>query len=65
MKRKGFVKVPKSKWRQYNSCEGNLGLRIPNIMNQNFSTDKLYQKAGTDVTEFPLSEVSVYLSPVI
>jgi len=65
MKRKGFAKVPKNKWRQYNSYEGNLGLRIPNIMNQDFSTDKPYQKAGTDVTEFPLLEASVYLSPVI
>lgn len=65
MREKGFTKVKKIKWRRYNSYEGNLGLNIKNEINQDFTTSRPYEKAGTDVTEFPLSGVSVYLSPVI
>ena len=65
MREKGFTKVKKIKWRRYNSYEGNLGLNIKNEMNQDFTTSRPYEKAGTDVTEFPLNGVSVYLSPVI
>jgi putative transposase len=65
MRKNGFTKVHKSKWRKYNSYEGNLGIKIPNLINQNFLTSTPYQKAGTDVTEFPIMGISVYLSPVI
>ncbi len=65
MKIKGFSKVKKTKWRKYNSYEGNLGINISNIMNQNFETSRPYEKAGTDITEFPIMGTSVYLSPVI
>jgi len=65
MKIKGFSKVKKTKWRKYNSYEGNLGINISNIMNQNFETSRPYEKAGTDITEFPIMGTSVYLSLVI
>ncbi len=65
MRMKGYTKTKKNKWRKYNSYEGNLGNNIGNLMNQDFSTRKPYEKAGTDVTEFPLLGTSVYLSPVI
>ena len=34
-------------------------------MNQDFNTSHPYEKAGTDVSLFPLDEESVYLSPII
>jgi len=65
MRAKGFSKPKVIKWRKYNSYEGNLGLKIENIMNQDFKTTRPYEKGGTDVTEFPMFCESVYLSPVI
>lgn len=65
MRDKGFSKKKAIRWRKYNSYEGNLGINIPNIMNQDFKTTMPYQKAGTDVTEFPILGTSLYLSPVI
>lgn len=65
MRTKGYSKVKKIKWKRYNSYEGNLGINIENLMNQDFKTTRPYEKAGTDVTEFPLLGTSVYLSPVI
>ena len=65
MREKGFSKKKVIRWRKYNSYEGNLGINISNIMNQDFKTTTPYQKAGTDITEFPVLGTSIYLSPVI
>lgn len=65
MRAKGFSKTKVIKWRKYNSYEGNFGLKIENIMNQDFKTTRPYEKGGTDVTEFPIIGGPVYLSPVI
>lgn len=35
------------------------------MMNQEFKTTAPYQKAGTDVTMFPLDEQAVFLFPII
>jgi transposase InsO family protein len=42
-----------------------LGGILPNVINQDFQTTGPYQKAGTDVTMFPLDEQAVFLSPLI
>ncbi len=65
MREKGFSKKKPIRWRKYNSYEGNLGINVPNLMNQDFKTTMPYQKAGTDVTEFRILGTSIYLSPVI
>lgn len=65
MRAKGFSKKKPIRWRKYNSYEGNLGINVPNLMNQDFKTTMPYQKAGTDVTEFRILGTSIYLSPVI
>ena len=62
-KRKKNTKQNKPKY--YSSYEGNLGGVVENILNQNFKTTKLYEKAGTDVTMFNVHDERVYLSPII
>ncbi len=61
----GLLKIRKKKWRRYNSFKGDLGGVLPNMMNQEFKTTAQYQKAGTDVTMFPLDEQAVFISPII
>lgn len=65
MRAKGFTKQKAIKWRRYNAYAGNVGQRAPNVLNQAFQTTHPYEKAGTDVTEFPLRGTSVYLAPVV
>ena len=65
MRDKGYLKTRKPKWRRYNSYNGDQGGIKNNVMNQDFNTSHPYEKAGTDVSLFPLDEESVYLSPII
>jgi transposase InsO family protein/transposase-like protein len=65
MRHKGYTKKKVKKWRKYNSYAGDLGFTKPNQMNQDFSTFKPYQKAGTDITMFRTERGPVYLSPII
>lgn len=55
---------PKSK-RKYSSYYGEITPEVPNIIKRNFSTDKPYEKALTDITEFAIPDGKVYLSPII
>ena len=65
MRDKGYLKTRKPKWRRYSSYNGDQGGIRDNLMNQDFTTTQPYEKAGTDVSLFPLDEESVYLSPII
>jgi transposase InsO family protein len=65
MRAKKYLKVKAKKWRKYNSYEGDLGGVKANVMQQNFKTEKPYEKAGTDVTMFGLDEEAVYFSPIV
>ena len=65
MREKGYLKRKRKKWRKYNSYEGEIGKVYPNVLDRNFKTEKPYQKAGTDITMFPIKGESVYLSPII
>jgi len=65
MRTKGYLRLRKTKWRKYNSYEGDVGGTKINEMNQNFMTSQPYEKAGTDISLFSLDEESVYLSPII
>lgn len=51
--------------RKYRSYRGEVGRIAPNILNQDFSTEKPYEKLGTDVTVFITQYGKLYLSPVI
>jgi putative transposase len=53
------------KRRHYNSYRGTVGKIAPNIMEQQFHSEKPYQKLGTDVTQFNTKYGRLYLSPVI
>ena len=61
----GFLQSKAKKWRRYHSFKGDLGGILPNVINQDFQTTGPYQKAGTDVTMFPLDEQEVFISHLI
>jgi len=49
----------------YKSYRGECGLIAPNLLNQQFVTERPYQKLGTDVTQFITQFGKLYLSPII
>ena len=51
--------------KKYNSFRGEIGKIAPNLIERNFKTDKPNQKWVTDVTEFALFGIKLYLSPII
>jgi transposase InsO family protein len=51
--------------RKYNSYKGEVGKIAPNLLERDFKADKPNQKWATDVTEFSLFGVKLYLSPII
>ena len=50
---------------KYNSYKGGVGKIAPNLLERNFKADKPNQKWVTDVTEFALFGIKLYLSPII
>lgn len=59
-----FVYIPKSK-KKYSSYEGEITPEVPNIINRDFKATKPFEKALTDISEFPMCDGKVYLSPLI
>jgi transposase InsO family protein len=51
--------------KRYRSYKGEVGRIVPNILERNFKTDRPNKKWATDVTEFSLFGVKLYLSPII
>ena len=51
--------------KKYNSFRGEIGKIAPNLIERNFKADKPNQKWVTDVTEFTLFGIKLYLSPII
>ncbi len=51
--------------KKYNSFRGEVGRIAPNLLERDFKASKPNQKWVTDVTEFALFGVKLYLSPVI
>ena len=50
---------------KYSSYKGEVGIIAPNLLDRQFKTDKPYTKWVTDVTQFSLFGVKIYLSPII
>lgn len=50
---------------KYNSYKGDVGRIAPNLLERDFRADKPNQKWVTDVTEFALFGIKLYLSPII
>lgn len=50
---------------KYNSYKGDVGRIAPNLLERNFKADQPNQKWVTDVTEFALFGIKLYLSPII
>ncbi|SOE56213.1 Transposase InsO and inactivated derivatives [Fibrobacter sp. UWT3] len=61
----GNLIVYKPKKLKYSSYKGEITPAVPNILNRNFHADAPNQKWLTDITEFPLHDGKVYLSPII
>lgn len=57
-----FCRVRMKKYRSY---KGNVGKTAPNLLERNFRAEKPNQKWVTDVTEFALFGIKLYLSPII
>lgn len=51
--------------KKYNSFRGEVGRIAPNLLERDFKADKPNQKWATDVTEFALFGIKLYLSPII
>ena len=51
--------------KKYNSFRGEAGRIAPNLLERDFKADKPNQKWVTDVTEFALFGIKLYLSPII
>ena len=51
--------------KKYNSFRGEVGRIVPNVLERDFKADKPNQKWATDVTEFSLFGIKLYLSPII
>ncbi len=51
--------------KRYNSFKGEVGKIAPNLLERNFKAEKPNQKWVTDVTEFALFGIKLYLSPII
>ena len=51
--------------KRYRSYKGETGRIAPNVLERNFKADKPNQKWATDVTEFALFGIKIYLSPII
>ena len=51
--------------KKYNSYRGDIGKTAPNLLERDFKADKPNQKWVTDVTEFALFGIKLYLSPII
>lgn len=57
-----FCRVCMQKYRSY---KGEIGKIAPNLLERNFKAEKPNQKWATDVTEFALFGIKLYLSPII
>ncbi|PAE31232.1 IS3 family transposase, partial [Bacillus sp. 7884-1] len=51
--------------KKFKSYKGNVGKTAPNVLNRDFTAEKMNQKWVTDVTEFHLFGEKRYLSPVL
>jgi putative transposase len=59
------LRCPVRKRRKYNSFRGEVGAAADNVLNRQFATTAKHTKWTTDVTEFTIGTVKVYLSPVL
>ena len=55
-------KIRKSKYKSY---KGEIGKVAPNVLNRNFIALQPFEKLTTDVTEFNINDIKVYLSPIM
>ncbi len=59
------LKGKQSKNGSYNSYKGTIGKTADNVLNRDFHADKPFEKITTDITEFKVFDVRIYLSLVL
>lgn len=64
MAQEGLVCITRPR-RRYNSYQGALAKIAPNVLNRQFQAERPNQKWVSDITEFRVAGVKVYLSPII
>ena len=64
MKEEDLIVITVKK-RKYNSYKGEISPAVENIVNRDFSADKPNEKMLTDITEFNISNIKIYLSPLV
>ena len=57
--------VCKVRQHKYNSYKGQIGKVVPNLLQRDFSTTRSNEKWVTDVTQFNLFGIKLYLSPIL
>lgn len=58
-----YVKSVKKK--KYNSYLGEISPAVENVVNRDFSAEKPNEKILTDITEFNVNNIKIYLSPLV
>ena len=51
--------------RHYRSYKGDVGKIAPNVLNRDFATTEPYRKLTTDISQFVINGIKLYLSPVL
>nr|WP_217625406.1 IS3 family transposase [Bifidobacterium sp. SO1] len=51
-------------YRRYSSYKGDTGVKVPNLLERDFTADRPWAKLGTDVTEFKITGGKAYLAPI-
>lgn len=51
--------------RHYHSYKGDVGKKAPNTLNREFAATEPYRKLTTDISQFVINGVKLYLSPVL
>ena len=64
MAQEGLVCITRPR-RRYSSYRGGVSKIAPNVLNRQFHAERPNQKWVSDVTEFRIAGVKVYLSPMI
>ena len=59
------LRCPSRRKRRYVSYQGEAGKTAPNLLERNFTAEAPNQKWVTDVTEFRIGDIKLYLSPIM
>ena len=65
MQELGIIGIRSNNKSKYNSYKGEKGTVVDNLLNRDFNADKINLKWVTDISEFKINGIKLYLSPLI